>query len=141
MFTDFVFSCFGPDFLDEKFSKQLVIDLVCSGIPKCPFCKKALPEKESCYRRFYENKPIRCLTCNRQFKARSQTVLSGLRGSYRNLVILCILSRIGYDEIGIAKFLGVGTDWVRRWAKKIGVWGQGKPTERIIIKSLLPLKG
>ena len=130
-----VYSCFGPDFLSESFCRHLVISLVYTGIPKCPFCESPLPARENHYRRFYENKVLNCASCGKQFRSRSNTVLSGMHGKYSDLIFLCILSRLGYDVAGISKFLNVGTDWVRRWARKLRLFEREKPTKKLIVES------
>jgi transposase-like protein len=114
---------FSADFLDDEYCRQWILkklhpneDVFCPG---CEVSDSVLTGKRA--ERFWMAKRVKCSYCGKYFTALTDTFLSGIHMTFKEIILLVMLLGLGCSNTSIAKFIGYNEETIRIWRKKFEI--------------------
>ena len=106
---------FDADFLEEDRCRGWILRRLHKEA-KCPRCYGELTEKQA--ETFWRNERVQCGMCERFFTALTDTIFSGTRMNFREIVLLLVLLGLQHPAKFIASRVHCDVSSVRMWRSK-----------------------
>ncbi|MBA3030237.1 MAG: hypothetical protein FP816_15700 [Desulfobacteraceae bacterium] len=114
-FINDVFNDISPNLFNEERCEDYFIRKIHKS-PACPHCGAEygqLPE------RFWSNQQCFCMVCKEKFFAITDTIFSHNKVPFSAIFLCCLLFKLGWKDVEIAKAIKANASTVRRWREKI----------------------
>ncbi len=111
-----VAAIFGPNFLDDEVCRQWILKRLHPAGAFCPSCGSGMQGRAS--DRFWQGRPVTCAGCDKDFTARTGTILAGKNLSYREIILVAYLMARGDSNTDIAETVGCNRETVRLWRQQ-----------------------
>lgn len=106
----------GEEIIDEAAARAWWIRRLHPLGPRCPHCGAGLAGRQA--ETFATDGRVQCGGCSKFFAARTGTLLNGSHASWRQMMLLVLLSSTGASVFEVAKACRMSVETVVSWQRR-----------------------